>query len=111
MRDPRVNEHPRLFPRSEHDFCAFIGRDRLIAVCSSEFSIRDIEYQSADTAVASAIERNISMMRLAAYSHDLRVLDFYQRPFELSKLVFLPVKQPAERRELHVFLLQGTVGK
>src|SRR5436309_10704830 len=39
----------------------------------------------------------VSMMRLAACSHDLRVLDPYQRLLEPEKLVPLPFEQPSER--------------
>ena len=51
------------------------------------------------------------MVRPAAGSHHSRVLDFYQGLLVPKKLVPLPMEQPSERRQLHVFLLESAVGK
>ncbi len=51
------------------------------------------------------------MVRPAACSHHSRVLDFHEGLLEPKKLVLLPMEQPSEGSQLHVFLLKSAVGK
>ena len=106
-----VNVHPGLFPRSKRCGYPFVRGDLLVLVGGSELSVGDLEYCSAHTTVVSAVERDVGMMCLADRGHDLRVLDPDQRRLEPGKLVPLPLEQPSERRQLHVFLLESAIRK
>ncbi len=72
-----VNIHPGLFPRSKAYGYPCVGSQLLILVGGSELSVGDFEYCATHTTVVSAVERDVSMMRPAACSHDQRVLDAY----------------------------------
>src|ERR1700676_306094 len=72
-----LNVHPCLFPRSKHCGYPFVRGGLLVLVRGSEFSVGDVEYCATHTTVVSAVEGYVSMMRLTACSHDLRVRDPY----------------------------------
>src|SRR6266705_4482158 len=72
-----VNVHPGLFSRSKHCRYPLVGGELFILVGGSEFCVGDLEYRATHTTVVSAVERDVGMMRLAACSHDLRVLDLH----------------------------------
>ena len=59
----------------------------------------------------SAVGRDVDVMRLAASCRDFWARDLYKRLLEPRKLILLPLEQPSERRQLHAFLLESTVGK
>ena len=102
-----VNVHPGLFPRSQHSGNPFVRGKLLVPVGGSELGVGDLECASTHTTVVVAVERDVSMMRLAGCRHDLRVFDSYQRRLESRQLVPLSLEHSSKCSQLHGFLLES----
>src|SRR6185295_10204656 len=92
-----VNIQPSLFTRGKHCGYSYVCGELLVLVGGGEFGVGDLEYGATHTTVVSTVERDISMLCLAACGHDLRFVDSHPRWLEPRKLISLPLEQSSER--------------
>ena len=76
-----------------------------------QFGVRNLEHRARHAIFASAREGDDRMMRLAARAHDFGIVDRHDRLPIADERVAHACQATAERRELHVLLLQGPVGE